>query len=67
MSYLESFIKKGKLPNGYWNDENNHIQYFEYLKKELKIEKEDDWYNLTQDDIKNNYGQTFLSQINRKI
>jgi very-short-patch-repair endonuclease len=46
--------------SGFWNDENNHIQYLKWLEKEFKIENLDDWYNITAENIEKKYGNSFL-------
>jgi hypothetical protein len=54
----------------FWNDINNQKTYMVWLFKELGYTKIEDWYKITQDDIKNNYGAGVLwryVQINNLI
>ena len=37
---------------GYWEDENNCKLYIDWLTKELKIKKPEDWYTVTTDHIR---------------
>jgi hypothetical protein len=40
------------LPKDYWNDPKNVKEYLEWLAKELKVEKPEDWYRVRVGDVK---------------
>jgi very-short-patch-repair endonuclease len=46
--------------NQFWHDTDNHKEYAAWLMDELKYTKIEDWYNVTQNIIKNNYGSGML-------
>ena len=52
------------VPNNYWGDTNNHKLYTEWLFKELEYKSIEDWYNITQKIINNNYGCGLLKLYN---
>ena len=47
--------------NGFWQDTNNHKLYADWLGKELGYTKPEDWYDITQNIINNNYGCGLIS------
>ena len=57
---------KFNLPKGFWKDINNQKEYMDWLFKELKYEKEEDWYKLQRYMLNENYGST-LKNIYRTI
>jgi len=48
-------------PMNYWKDDKNKIEYLKWFEKEKKINSEQDWYEISFDDIKSNYGGTLFS------
>ena len=44
------------VPNSYWNDIENHKTYAKWLAETLGYKNMDDWYQITQALIKDNYG-----------
>jgi len=50
-------------PKGYWNNEANHKQFFEWSKAQLGYKCMDDWYKVTREDIDKNGGGGLLSNI----
>ena len=54
--------KFNSVPNGFWPDINNQQKYLEWLGKILNYKKMEDWYNISQTDIIDNYGSSLLSK-----
>ena len=52
--------KFDKAPNAYWNDTKNHKIYMEWLFNKLDYKTMEDWYKITADTIKSNYGGTLF-------
>jgi hypothetical protein len=48
-------------PDNFWQDEKNHKVYMDWLYKELKYEKMEDWYNLSNQLVFDYYGCGLLS------
>ena len=51
------------VPNGFWNDEENHKRYAIWLGRKLGFKKMEDWYQVTTKDFTNNHGTTILRQF----
>lgn len=49
------------VPEGFWADTNNQIQYFQHLAQKLRIKDWTDWYNVTYDDIWKNRGAGLIN------
>ena len=47
-------------PKGYFNEEGNRTKYMKWLSEELNINKYDDWYNVTYNDIVNKHGKMII-------
>lgn len=52
----------GYTPRGFWNKQENHRKFFDWLGKQLGYEKMDDWYNVTKEDIHKHGGVGLLNQ-----
>ena len=57
-----SLIKNGKVIRGTWKKIENHKIYAKWLGEILGYKNMDDWYNITQTLIVNNYGCGLLSK-----
>jgi len=55
-----SFVKNGKVIRGTWKDPNNHKIYAKWLAIQLGYKCEEDWYQITQKPIRDNYGAGLL-------
>jgi hypothetical protein len=44
------------VPQGYWKEVNNHKAFMEDLKKSLNIQKMEDWYFVTAQQLKQHGG-----------
>jgi len=65
LTYLEFIGCAGKtVPNGHWKDENNHKKYMEYLSYKLGYTKTEQWYNISNKIICDNYGGGVLRRFN---
>jgi very-short-patch-repair endonuclease len=53
--------KFGMTSLSFWQDINNRKEYAEWLGKEQKYEKMEDWYNITQNIINDNFGGGLLA------
>ena len=49
------------LPHKYWQNKENQLFFLENIKKQLKINKEEDWYNIYSQDIKKLGGKSLLN------
>ncbi len=49
-----------RVPNGFWDDLENHRRYIVWLGRKLKIKKFDDWYRVTGNDFRKNRGHSLL-------
>ena len=56
--------KFNSVPKRYWEDKNNVIKYMNWLSNELHINKYEDWYNVSREDILNKYGNSLLGMYN---
>jgi hypothetical protein len=52
-----------RVPNGHWNDHNNHILFRNYLAEQvgLDITKQEDWYKLSTKQIREYGGNGLLN------
>lgn len=50
--------------DGFWNDMKHHKLYFGWLAKELEFHDMEEWYSVTQERIKENYGSALLTIYN---
>jgi hypothetical protein len=66
--YKEHYIfyewKFSVTPNGFWNNIDNQKSYMDWLFKELKYENMEDWYKISQEIIKKNYGAGLIFVYN---
>jgi hypothetical protein len=46
---------------GFWNNEDNCINYMKWLGKELGYTREEDWYQITSDILRKNYGNGMVN------
>lgn len=54
----------GSTPNGYWKDIDNQRKYLDWLYKRLNFNQMKDWYSVSQDTFRENYGSGLvLSKI----
>ncbi len=49
-----------RLPIYFWEDEQNHKRYIQWLGRELGVEKMEDWYKVTIQDFYDRRGERFL-------
>jgi very-short-patch-repair endonuclease len=49
-----------RVPQNYWDDINNHKIYAEWLGNKLGYSKPEDWYNITGQMIKDNFGNGLI-------
>ena len=50
------------VTNNYWKNKENHTKYIEWLGKGLGYTTMEDWYKISQKDLKNNYGGGLLNK-----
>ena len=50
-----------RTPSLFWTDRKNRRRYFEWLGAQLGFHSSDDWYRVTGDDIRSNYGAAMLA------
>jgi hypothetical protein len=64
MTYLPNYDWKewmfDKTPKGFWHKKANRKRYMTWLGKKLRFKRMNDWYGVTGDDFKANYGNQFL-------
>jgi very-short-patch-repair endonuclease len=51
-------------PMGFWENKDNQIKYMEWLFNKLEYKKMEDWYKLTEDLLRANYGRGLLDNYN---
>jgi hypothetical protein len=51
-----------KAPSHYWDDENNVLEYLQWLAVQLKIKNLDDWYEASYNTFKEYHGITVLTR-----
>jgi hypothetical protein len=44
------------VPRGFWASETNRKQYFDWLGSQIGIHSPKDWYQVTSETIRENYG-----------
>lgn len=47
-------------PMGYWEDDKNKIKYLKWLEEKIGIKKPYDWYEVSINHFKENYGDTLI-------
>ena len=57
--------KLPRVPEGFWHQKSRRIQYLIWLGKHLKFNHPEDWYFITADHFKNNFGGTLLIHYNQ--
>ena len=40
-----------RIPNGFWENKGNQLEYMNWLKEQLNIKDIEDWYNVSVDVI----------------
>jgi very-short-patch-repair endonuclease len=50
----------GGTSNSYWASTENRLKYAEWLYKHLEFSKKEDWYNVSQDTFRENYGSGLI-------
>lgn len=53
--------KFNQAPRNFWSNMENQKKYFHWLEQQLNITKEEDWYKVTTDQIRQHYGAGLLS------
>lgn len=48
------------VPNNFWNRKENQLEYMNWLAKELKLTSMEDWYHVSVQEFKDNYGYGLL-------
>ena len=51
--------KFSSVPNGYWQELDNHKHWAEDLGKKLKYTTKEDWYDITAEQIYSNGGSDY--------
>ena len=51
-------------PRNFWASVENQRQYLEWLEKELRIQKLEDWYTVTSETFKKHHGSSLLGIYN---
>jgi hypothetical protein len=49
-----------RVPEGFWHQKSRRQQYLQWLEKHLNFTQAADWYSITADDFKNNFGGALL-------
>jgi len=49
-----------RKPDGFWDIKENRIKYMKWLEEKLEIKNDDDWYTYNTNDIRDNFGSSFL-------
>ena len=63
MAYPEGkLIFNNQLPTGYWENQENILQFLEEIKKKYNLNTPEDWNSITTSHIKSNGGGTLLSK-----
>lgn len=57
-NWIEWFFST--VPNNFWQNKNNRINYFNWLGQKLNYHNLDDWYNITRDILMSNHGHRVL-------
>jgi hypothetical protein len=69
MSYLPDYDWKewmfDKTPKGFWHKKKNRRRYMTWLGERLGFKSIADWYSVTFDDFRANYGTQFLKLYNQ--
>lgn len=52
-----------KVPNGFWDDTKNCLDYLRWLGKRLGVKKKEDWYQVKRSDFKENLGGGFIKRF----
>ena len=53
----------GSVPNGFWSDRDNRIEYMDWLGKRLGFRAESDWYGIRKQDFVRNHGAGLLKNF----
>jgi hypothetical protein len=53
-------MKKVKLPKGFWKDPQKQVVLMDKLKKELNIQREEDWYSISSSTVEQKGGEYVL-------
>jgi len=53
----------GQVPQRFWGDTRNCRRYFDWLGSRLGFKKQEDWYSITVNTFKENYGWGVLQQF----
>jgi hypothetical protein len=57
----------GRVPKKYWEDHSNRKKFFDWLAKELKIVKKEQWYELNTHEVVQRGGGGLLTLYNRSV
>ena len=49
-----------RTPHNFWSSLKNQRRYMDWLGRELGFAKLEDWYQVTGDDFRNNYGESLI-------
>ena len=50
------------MPREFWSSQSNRKLYFEWLKEKLCLKSTEDWYQITINDVNDNFGKSLLSE-----
>src|SRR4051794_317800 len=53
-----------QLPLGYWESPSNQTAYLDWLRTQLEHSSLEDWYKVTEEDIRKHGGSELLSNYN---
>jgi hypothetical protein len=53
-----------RVPRDFWSNEENHRKYINWLEQKLSYKNIEDWYNINNTILSDNYGSGFLMQHN---
>jgi hypothetical protein len=61
---IEDYSTYERLPDGYWDIQQNITKFMDLLKNKMGYTTDDDWYNLTCDVLKQHKGGSLCSRFN---
>lgn len=59
--WFEWLFENSAVPVGYWGKRDFQKKYVKWLGIKLKYKKDEDWYNLIGEDLRDNHGGTLIS------
>jgi hypothetical protein len=67
ITHPEKINMLGRVPKGFWKDERNCRNCFEWLGKQLGIRKQEDWYKKTSSEVAEKGGNGLLQYFGSSL